>query len=146
MENKTSTDTRANKGTIEIFGIKPTLELLVHISGMIEKWIEREQSLMFLPKISTYFVHLERQSFSRHFLCYFQVKIGSRQWQHQTSETSVPDALNATLKGLNTFHAHDPVSPERLFEHRSHLGEYPQYCDPEGNAFLRAKNTFSAAS
>lgn len=145
MEKKTENKTQTQKGTIEIFGIKPTLELLVHISGAAEKWIEREQCLMFLPKISDYFVHIERQSFSHHFLCYIQVKIGARKWQHQTSEATVQEAIKKAIKGLNTFHARDPLPAHQLFEHRTHLGEYPQYCDPEGDAFLHAKNTFSAA-
>lgn len=137
MENK--------KGTLEFFGIKPTLELLENMSLAVEKWIEREQCLMFLPKTSNYFVHIERLSFSKNFLCYIQVKIGSRKWQYQTCEAIVSEAMKKTLKGLNAFHVQDPLPPEQLFEHRAHLVEYPQYCDPENNAFLHAKYTFSAA-
>lgn len=145
MENKNSVNTKTQKGILEIFGIKPTLELLVHISGVVERWIEREQSLMFLPKTSNYFVHLERQSFSNHFFCYVEVKIGTHQWRHQISEATVQGALKATLKGLNAFHVRDPLPREKLFEHRTHGAEYPQYCNPEDNAFLHAKNAFSAA-
>lgn len=144
-DNRMETSKRNQKGIFEIFGIKPTLELLVHMSGAVEKWIGREQCLMFLPKTFQYFVHLERQSFTKNYLCYVRVKIGTHQWQHQTSEATVFEALKAALKGLNRFHVRDPLPPEQLFEHRAHLAEYPQYCNPEGNAFLQAKNTFSAA-
>jgi hypothetical protein len=72
---------------IIFLGLKPTKALESFVQKQIEKWINREQSLLFLPKESSYEVTLERE-------------IGNKIWESYDTGKTVEDALLKAIQGL----------------------------------------------
>ena len=72
MEDKTN--------TIELIGIKKTRPVLSCVRHHIERWVERQQTLLFYPKSSSYRVTITHEPDAPVFTCEVQINIGSTRW------------------------------------------------------------------
>jgi len=87
-------------GRVEFFGMKPTRSLQRHVERQIEKWIERQQTLLFFPKTGNFSVQIERATECPKYECAIEVRIGTREWRSYEEGRTLQDALMATLKHL----------------------------------------------
>jgi hypothetical protein len=85
---------------IIFLGLKPTKALESFVQKQIEKWINREQSLLFLPKESSYEVTLEREIDPPSSDCHLRVQIGNKIWESYDTGKTVEDALLKAIQGL----------------------------------------------
>lgn len=81
-------------------GFKVPRTLMRTIKRHVRKWIDREASVLFLPKNAEYSVHLEQQGAHRT-RCQVQILIGSRKFQGTSEGHSAQDAVIDALA-----HAH----------------------------------------
>jgi hypothetical protein len=65
------------------------------VKRQVEKWIARDQSLLFLPR--------DRQG--PFYACEVQIKIGSREWESHEYGRSLQDALTQSLAHMRYVHA-----------------------------------------
>lgn len=86
---------------IELNGVRTTKPLLRFISRQVERWIERQQSLLFLSRDSSYTVSIDREVSEPYFSCQLEVKIGSRKWVSAQSGKSIQMALSMAIKHLH---------------------------------------------
>ncbi len=95
---------------INCSGLRISRALARVVARQVEKWISREQSLLFLPKSATYRVHLARES-GECVSCRIEVRIGRREWSGLEEGRSVQEAVLNTLRHLRTKHPslHEPM-------------------------------------
>ena len=89
---------------IQFYGIKPTKALLGFVKKKVEKWIAREQSLLFLPKVSNYSVNIERDVDSRDpfYSCHIRVTIGTRVFESRHSAEAAQEAVLQALRSMRS--------------------------------------------
>lgn len=68
------------KGRIRVFGTKPSKALMRFMKRQLEKWVEREQTLLFLPKDFSYEIKIDREPEESFFSCQISIRVGSREW------------------------------------------------------------------
>jgi hypothetical protein len=68
-------------GTVEFLGMKPARSLFRFVERQVEKWIERERSLLFLPRVAHYNVQVEKTAEHPLYQCAMRITIGSREWR-----------------------------------------------------------------
>ena len=88
------------KGRVVFFGMKATRALQRYAERQVEKWIEREQTLLFLPKAAIFTVQVERSNEFPHYECAIEVKIGAREWRSIEGGRTLQDALKTALTQL----------------------------------------------
>ena len=87
---------------IELIGIKKTRPILSCVRHHVEKWIERQQSLLFYPNRSFYRVVITHEKDSPIFTCELQVNIGHIRWTGCESGKTIQDSLGRTLAHLRS--------------------------------------------
>jgi hypothetical protein len=87
-------------GQIILLGMKPTKAFERFVEKQVEKWISREQSLLFLPKESTYEVTFEREVDPPSADCHLRVQIGAKIWESYDTGKTAQEALLKALQGL----------------------------------------------
>jgi hypothetical protein len=65
----------------------------------VEKWIERERTLLFLSKYTSYSIHIDKES-RNYFTCHIEIRIGAREWSGIDEGRSVQDAVLNALRSL----------------------------------------------
>ena len=85
---------------IVFLGMKATKALERFVQKQMEKWINREQSLLFLPEESSYEVTLERETDPPTSDCHLRVQIGTKMWESYDRGKTVQDALLKAIPGL----------------------------------------------
>lgn len=85
------------KSKITFSGVNPPDSTSKIVEHQIQKWIEREQSLLFLPKRASYTAHIEREDY-RFYTCHIEIQIGSREWSGLEEGRSIHEAVQNTLK------------------------------------------------
>jgi hypothetical protein len=104
---------------IKLSGIKRTRPTLSCIRHQVEKWIEREQSLLFLPKLSQYDVTLTHDPDSMTYTCQIQVTIGSKKWFGVDTAKSLQESIARALRHMvadplirlpRVYSSHAPMS------------------------------------
>ena len=85
---------------IVFVGMKPTKTLERFVQKQIEKWINREQSLLFLPKKSFYEVTLEREIDPPSADCHLRIQIGTKIWESYDTGKTLQDALLKAIQDL----------------------------------------------
>lgn len=108
------------KGNTQFFGMKPTRSLQRYVERQIEKWIERQQTLLFFPKSGSYEVQIERTSEFPYYECALEVRLGGREWRGRDSGRTLHDALNGALRRLQTFNIY-PFTPPILRKDDQHI-------------------------
>ena len=92
MEDKTN--------TIELIGIKKTRPVLSCVRHHIERWVERQQTLLFYPKSSSYRVTITHEPDAPVFTCEVQINIGSTRWTGCESGKTLQGSVELTLTHL----------------------------------------------
>lgn len=87
---------------VVVYGVKPHRVLLRSIERQVEKWIEREQSLLFLPKHAEYRVEVEKEDTDPFFGCSLKIRIGSREWRSHEGGKTIQEAVSQALKRLRS--------------------------------------------
>lgn len=85
------------KSKITFSGVNPPHATSKIIERQIQKWIDREQSLLFLPKRASYTAHIDREDY-RFYTCHIEIQIGSREWSGIEEGRSIHEAVQNTLK------------------------------------------------
>lgn len=88
----------SQNGTVTLSGFKLNRSILRHLEKRIEQWVEREQSLLFLPKVWNYSVQIDRGYTQPFYSCWMKICIGSREWKSHESGHTLEDVL---LRALN---------------------------------------------
>ena len=104
-------------GRVQFSGMRPTRSLQRDVERQIEKWIEREQSLLFLPRTGSFVAHIERTSEFPYYECALEIAIGAREWRSFEGGRTLHDALKSALRHLKTFNI-VPFSPVPISHQR----------------------------
>lgn len=88
------------KNGIVIRGIKAHRALVRSIECQIEKWIEREQDLQFLPRHREYKVEVDREDEQPFFHCSIKIRIGSREWRSYEGGKTIQESVSQALRHL----------------------------------------------
>lgn len=77
------------KMRLNVYDMKPSKSLQRMVQKQVEKWIAREQSLLFLPKECSYDVTIDREPHLSLTTCELRVHIGSKIWEsHEVGKTA----------------------------------------------------------
>lgn len=87
------------KSEITFTGVNPPHATSKIIERHVQKWIDREQSLLFLPKRASFTVHIDREDY-RFYICQIEVQVGSREWSGLEEGRSIHEAVLNTLKHM----------------------------------------------
>lgn len=80
-------------------GIKASHPALRIVERHVEKWILREQSLLFLPKKAAYSAHLSKED-DHYFTCHIEIRIGSQEWSGLDEGRSIQESVLNALRRL----------------------------------------------
>lgn len=84
---------------ITFSGMRPSRTFTKLIERHVEKWIERERTLLFLSKQTSYCVHVDKES-RHYFTCHIEIRIGAREWSGLDEGRSLIEAVLNALKHL----------------------------------------------
>lgn len=91
-----------NRKKINFIGIKESKSIARLIEQQIEKWIVREQTLMFFPNQSEYTVWIERDPTLPHIWVTLKIMIGSRTWKSHQQGQTLQEAFDHAIERLRT--------------------------------------------
>ena len=84
------------------YGMKPNRALQRSVEKKIESWIAREQSVLFAPMDSSYFVRIEKEPGRPLASCHLRVQIGPRTWESYESGKTPEAALLQAVQRLRS--------------------------------------------
>jgi hypothetical protein len=87
------------KSRVTFSGVNPPHTTPKIIKRHVEKWVNRERSLRFLPKRVSYSVHIDREDY-RFYTCHIEIQIGSKEWSGLEEGRSILEAVLNTLKHM----------------------------------------------
>lgn len=91
-----------NQNRIVIRGLKAHRSLVRSIECQVEKWIERERSLLFLSKQSEYRVEVDKEDEHPFFHCSIRIRIGSREWRSREGGKTIQESVGQALRHLRS--------------------------------------------
>ncbi len=84
------------------YGMKANRALQRSVEKKVEGWIAREQSVLFAPMDSSYFVRIEKEPGRPFVLCHLRVQIGPRIWESYESGKTPEAALLQAVQHLRS--------------------------------------------
>ena len=92
---------KERSNAIELIGIKKTRPTLSCIRHLTERWIERQQSLLFFPSTSSYQVTIARIRDAPIYTCEIRITVGNAHWGGCESGKTLQDSVERTLRHLH---------------------------------------------
>lgn len=88
-----------NDNSISFTGVRVSRSNINIIKYHVEKWIQRQQTLMFRPKQTSYSVHVTKES-DVYYSCHIEIRIGARHWSGIGEGRSIQDSVLNSLRSL----------------------------------------------
>lgn len=110
------------KNQITFAGMKPSRTFTKLIARSVEKWIQRERSLLLFPNPARYHAHIDKED-RHYFTCHIEIQIGAKEWSGLDEGRSVLEATLNALKRLrpkNLVELYGPTySPAQVWHEAS---------------------------